>query len=64
LTVKLYPDRIAIYFDAQLVARHTRSYYRHLDIEDPEHAKGLLAMLRFLALSPDAQASYDALVTG
>jgi hypothetical protein len=74
LTVKLSPVRIAIYFDAQLVARHTRSYSRHLDIEDPEHAKGLLAkrlrareqrlMLRFLALSPDAQAYYDALVTG
>ena len=71
LTVKLYPDRVVIYFDAQLVARHTRSYSRHLDIEDPEHAKGLLAerlrareqrlMLRFLALSPDAQAYYDGL---
>ena len=71
LTVKLYPDRIAIYFDTQLIARHTRSYSRHLDIEDPEHAKGLLTqrmrareqrlMLRFLALSPDAQAYWDGL---
>jgi hypothetical protein len=71
LTVKLYPDRVAIYFDTQLIARHTRSYSRHLDIEDPEHAKGLLTqrvrareqrlMMRFLALSADAQAYYQGL---
>jgi hypothetical protein len=71
LTAKLYPDRVAIYFDAQLIARHTRSYSRRLDIEDPEHAKGLLAqrvrareqrlMMRFFALSPDAQAYWDGL---
>jgi transposase len=71
LTVKLYPDRVAIYFDTQLIARHTRSYSRHLDIEDPEHAKGLLTqrvrareqrlMMRFLALSADAQAYYEGL---
>jgi hypothetical protein len=71
LTVKLHPDRVAIYFDTQLIARHARCYSRHLDIEDPEHAKALLAqrlrareqrlMLRFLALSPDAQAYYDGL---
>ena len=71
LTVKLYPDRVAIYFDAQLSARHTRCYSRHLDIEDPEHAKGLIRqrvhareqrlMMRFLALSPDAQAYLNGL---
>jgi transposase len=71
LTVKLHPDRVAIYFDTQLIARHARCYSRHLDIEDPEHVKALLArrvrareqrlMLRFLALSPDAQAYYDGL---
>ena len=71
LIVKAYPDRVCIYFDAELIARHTRSYGRHQDIEDPEHAKGLIArrsrareqrlMLRFLALSPDAQAYYDGL---
>jgi transposase len=71
LTVKAYPDRVCIYFDAELIARHARSYARHQDIEDQEHAKGLLArrsrareqrlMLRFLALSPDAQAYYDGL---
>lgn len=71
LTVKLHPDRVAIYFDTQLIARHARCYSRHLDVEDPEHAKPLLAqrvrareqrlMLRFLALSPDARAYYDGL---
>jgi len=71
LTVKAYPDRVCIYFDAELIARHVRNYARHQDIEDHEHAKGLIAkrsrareqrlMLRFLALSPDAQAYYDGL---
>jgi transposase len=71
LTVKAYPDRVCIYFDAELIARHARCYARHQDIEDAEHAKSLIArrsrareqrlMLRFLALSPDAQAYYDGL---
>ena len=71
VTVKAYPDRICIYYDNQLIARHSRRYGRHQDIEDPDHAKALIAqrghareqrlMLRFLALSPDAQAYYDGL---
>jgi transposase len=71
LTVKAYPDRVCLYFDNQLIARHTRRYGRHEDIEDPDHAKGLIAqrgrareqrlMMHFLALSPDAQAYYDGL---
>src|SRR6516225_10047042 len=71
LTVKAWPDRVCIYFDNQLIARHTRRYGRHEDIEDPDHAKGLIAqrgrareqrlMMHFLALSPDAQAYYDGL---
>src|SRR5215471_15322691 len=66
LTVKAYPDRICIYFDSQLIARHKRHYDRHQDIEDPDHAKGLILqrrrageqrlLMRFLALSPDAAA--------
>ena len=46
-------------------------YGRHEDIEDPDHAKGLIAqrsrareqrlMMHFLALPPDAQAYYDGL---
>jgi hypothetical protein len=71
LSVKAYPDRVCIYFDTELIARHKRSYSRHQDIEDPEHAKGLLTqrvrareqrlMLRFLALSPDAQGYWEGL---
>jgi hypothetical protein len=71
LTVKAWPDRVCIYFDNQLIARHPRHYGRHEDIEDPDHAKGLIAqrsrareqrlMMRFLALSPDAAAYYDGL---
>ena len=65
LTVKAYPDRVCVYFDNKLIARHARCYGRHEDIEDPDHAKGLIAqrsrareqrlMMQFLALSPDAQ---------
>src|SRR6266852_7023263 len=71
LTVKAYPDRVCIYFDNQLIARHTRRYDRHEDFEEPDHAKGLIAqrsrareqrlMMHFLALSPDATAYYDGL---
>jgi transposase len=71
LTLKAYPDRLCIYFDTKLIARHKRCYSRHQDIEDEEHAKGLISkrvrareqrlMMRFLALSPDAQAYWDGL---
>jgi hypothetical protein len=71
VTVKAYPDRVCIYFDNQFIARHGRRYGRHQDIEDPDHAKALIAqrsrareqrlMMHFLALSPDAAAYYDGL---
>jgi len=72
VAIKAWPDRIRLYHGEQLVARHARCYDRHQDIEDPEHAKPLLAqrksareqrlLLRFLALSPQAQAYHDGLV--
>jgi hypothetical protein len=53
------------------VARHTRCFDRHQDIEDPEHPKQLLAqrarareqrlMVQFLALSPRAHIYYQGL---
>ena len=43
LTLKAYPDRLCLYHDEQLVARHPRSYERHRDFEDPDHPKALLA---------------------
>jgi hypothetical protein len=71
MTVKAYPDRVCVYCDNELIARHPRRYGRRLDIEDPEHAKELIAqrgrareqrlMMRFLALSPDAAAYYEGL---
>jgi transposase len=68
LTLKTYPDRLCIYHGATLIARHTRRYDRFQDIEDPDHPKPLLEhrkktrdhqlFLRFLALSPRAEAYY------
>jgi transposase len=71
VTVKAHPDRVCIYCDNELIARHPRRYGRRLDIEDPEHPKELIAqrgrareqrlITRFLALSPDAAAYYEGL---
>jgi transposase len=71
LSVTAYPDRVCIYHHDRLIARHVRSYGRHQDIEDPDHPKALLAqrraareqrlLMRFLSLSPHAQAYYEGL---
>lgn len=68
LTVKSYPERLCIYHESKLIARHIRSYERNRDFEDPDHPKELLAQrkkardqkiyMRFLALSPRAQDYY------
>lgn len=68
LTLKASPDRLCLYHGDQLVARHIRRYDRFQDVEDPDHPKPLLdqrkqvrdhqLFLRFLALSPQAEA-YD-----
>ena len=68
LTLKSYPDRICIYHGDKLIARHTRSYDRNKDFEDPDHPKELLAQrkrardqkifMRFLTLNPNAQHYY------
>jgi hypothetical protein len=68
LTLKTYPDRICLYSDNQLVARHMRSYDRGQDIEDPDHPKQLLLwrkkareqkiVMRFFALSPKSDPYY------
>ena len=62
--LKAWPERICVYLDQQLVARHPRSFERHRDIEDPDHVRHLQAqrasareqrlMVHFLALSPRA----------
>jgi hypothetical protein len=71
VTLKTYPDRVCIYHQDRLIARHVRSYDRHQDIEDPEHPKELVGqrrnareqrlLLRFLGLSPAAQPYVDGL---
>jgi hypothetical protein len=43
VTLKIYPDRICIYYQDKLVARQVRHYDRHKDYEDPDHPKALLA---------------------
>lgn len=68
LTLKVYPDRVYIYSNGKLIARHVRSYDRYQDFEDPDHPKELLkqrrkardqkVFLRFLALCPMAEPYY------
>jgi hypothetical protein len=69
VTLKAYPDRVCVYHEQELIARHVRSFERHQDIEDPDHPKALVAqrchaydahvLKRFLGLSPSA-ANYHA----
>ncbi|MGH9957589.1 MAG: Mu transposase domain-containing protein, partial [Pyrinomonadaceae bacterium] len=71
LTLKAYPDRLCIYHQEKLIARHARRYDRHQDIEDPDHPRALLEqrrnareqklLMRFLTLSPKAQEYYQEL---
>ena len=71
LTLKTYPDRLCVYMEDKLIARHTRRYDRFLDIEHPDHPKPLLEQrkkardqkifMRFLALSEQAEAYYQEL---
>jgi transposase len=68
LQLKAYPDRICIYHNHKLIAQHPRSYDRYQDFEDPDHPRALLTqrraareqrlLMRFLTLSPKAEAYY------
>ena len=68
MTLQTSPDRLCIYLGDQLIARHPRHYDRFQDVEDPDHPKPLLeqrkkardhkVFMRFLALSPRAEAYY------
>jgi hypothetical protein len=72
LTVKAYPDRLCIYHQNELIARHVRSFERRQDIENPDHPKALLEqrhnareqrlLSQFLALSRNARAYYEGLL--
>jgi transposase len=71
LTMKASSDRICIYHENKLIARHVRSYDRHRDIEDPDHPKALLEqkrkardqklIMRFLTLSSSSEHYYQGL---
>lgn len=71
LTLKAYPDRLCMYHQNELIARHTRSYDRYQDFENPDHIRELLKQRkkardqllfkRFLALSPRADEYYKQL---
>jgi transposase len=70
--VKAYPERVCIYHQDRLIARHVRSFDRRQDIEDPDHPKALLEqrknareqrlLSQFLALSSQAPAYYEGLL--
>lgn len=69
LILKIYPQRLCIYQQEKLIARHVRCFDRHQDIEDPDHPKELLKQRRrseeqklfqrFIALSPKAGDYYQ-----
>jgi len=71
LGMHVWPDRVCFYHENNLIARHTRSYDRHQDIEDPDHPKALLQQRRrakdqrlymsFLKLSPKAEEYHNEL---
>jgi transposase len=68
LTVKIYPERLCMYYQDKLIARHDRRYTRHQDYKHPDHEKALLEQRRnardqkclqqFIALSPEASDYY------
>jgi len=72
VTLKAYPERICVYDNDKLIARHPRSYDRFKDFENPDHPKQLLQQRRkardqqlyksFLAISPQADEYYQHLV--
>jgi len=71
LTLKLYPEHLCLYHQEKLIARHTRRYDRHQDVENPDHPKALLQqrhraadqrlLVRLLGLTPKAEAFYQGL---
>jgi transposase len=68
VTLKLYPDRLCLYYNDKLIARHVRSYDRRKDFELPDHPKALMAQrkkardqkifMTFLSLHPQADDYY------
>lgn len=71
LQLKVYPDRLCLYHQDQLVAEHPRCYDRGRDFENPDHVHQLLQqrrrareqklLIRFLGLSAKAPEYYEQL---
>ena len=71
LTVKIYSDVLRFIHQNECVAEHPRSYDRHQDFEQPDHAQALLAqrhkarhqqlLHRFLSLCPQGAEYYEQL---
>jgi transposase len=71
LSMKVFADRLCLYHDGKLIAKHTRSYDKNQDIEDPDHPRVLLQqrraareqrlLMRFLTLSAKAEQYYQEL---
>lgn len=71
LELRADPDTVCLYRREELIARHPRNYGRNVDIDNPDHTNRLLKerrrgedsalLARFLALTPKAEAYYEAL---
>jgi transposase len=71
LTAKIYPDRLLLYLDNNLISEHRRSYDKNQDFENPEHLRKILEykknakdqkmMQNFLLISPNAEIYYAGL---
>jgi transposase len=46
LTLRVYPERLLVYAESDLIAEHVRSYDRGRDFEHPDHPKPVLAQRR------------------
>lgn len=68
LTLRVYPERLLLYHEGQLIAEHPRRYERHQDYLNPDHERRLLQQRRqareqqllrqLLRLSPKAEEYY------
>ena len=68
LTMRVYPERLVIYHDHQLIAEHVRRYDRHQHYVNADHQRPLLQqrrkarerqlLMHLLRLSPNAEEYY------
>jgi len=73
LSLHVYPDKLLVYHQQQLIAEHGRAYERGCDVENPVHVRELLAerrraraqklLQRFLQLCPQAEDYYRQLAS-